>query len=83
MADRKGRGLLMVYADVPAEREEEFNRWYNEEHIPERRSIPGVLDAARSVAVKGGPKYLACYELTDPQAWYAEEWQKHLTNPTE
>ncbi len=83
MADRKGRGLLMVYTDVPVEQEEEFNRWYNEEHIPERLSIPGVLDAARYVAVKGGPKYLACYELTDPQAWYAEEWQKHLTNPTE
>ena len=83
MADRKGRGLLMVYTDVPVEQEKEFNRWYNEEHIPERRSIPGVLDAARYVAVKGGPKYLACYELTDSQAWYAEEWQKYLTNPTE
>ncbi len=23
------------------------------------------------------------YELADPQAWYAEEWQKHLTDPTE
>ncbi|MDA0734026.1 MAG: hypothetical protein O2909_03405 [Chloroflexi bacterium] len=83
MAAKRGTGLLMVYADVAAEVEEEFNRWYNEEHIPERLSIPGVLNAARYVAVKGGPKYLACYELTEPQAYYSDIWQGHLNNPTE
>src|SRR5262249_7452548 len=40
MEAKKGDGLLMVYCDVPAEHEEEFNRWYNEEHIPERLAIP-------------------------------------------
>ena len=83
MAAKKGRGLLMVFTDVAAEVEDEFNRWYNEEHIPERLAIPGVLNAARYMAVKGGPKYLACYELTETQAWYADAWQYHLNNPTE
>ena len=83
MADKKGRGLLMVYTDVPPEVEDEFNRWYNEEHIPERLAIPGVLNAARYVALQGGPKHLACYELTEPEAWSSPEWQKWLTNPTE
>ena len=83
MAEKKGRGLLLVYTDVPVEHEDEFNRWYNEEHIPERLAIPGVLSAARYVAVKGGPKYLACYELTEPQAWYADAWQRHLNDPTD
>jgi hypothetical protein len=82
MAAKKGRGLLMVYVDVPAEVEEEFNRWYNEEHIPERLSIPGVLSAARYVAVRGGPKYLACYELTEPEAYFSDTWQHYLNNPT-
>jgi hypothetical protein len=82
MAAKKGDGLLMVYCDVPAEHEEEFNRWYNEEHIPERLAIPGVLNAARYKAVEGGPTYLACYELTSSDAWYAEDWQKWLKNPT-
>ena len=82
MAAKKGGGLLMVYCDVPAEHEEEFNRWYNEEHIPERLAIPGVLNAARYKAVEGGPTYLACYELTSSDAWYAEDWQKWLKNPT-
>ena len=60
MAAKKGRGLLMVYVDMPAPLEEEFNRWYNEEHIPERLVMPGMLNAARYIAVRGGPQYLAC-----------------------
>ncbi len=63
MADKKGTGLMMVWMDVPAEKEEEFNRWYNEEHLPELMAIPGVLNAARYEAVRSGPKHLACYEL--------------------
>ena len=83
MSAKKGRGLLMVYTDIAPEHEDEFNRWYNEEHIPERLSIPGVLSAARYVAAKGSPKYLACYELSKPEAWQSEAWQYWLTNPTE
>jgi len=82
MAAKKGDGLLMVFCDVPAEQEEEFNRWYNEEHIPERLAIPGVLNAARYQAVDGGPTYLACYELAAADAWYADAWQERLTHPT-
>jgi hypothetical protein len=33
MAAKKGDGLLMVYCDVAAEHEAEFNRWYNEVHV--------------------------------------------------
>ena len=83
MGSKKGDGLLMVYSDVSAENDEEYNRWYNEEHIPERLSIPGVLNAARYEVVQGGPKYLACYELSSPDAWYSDEWQKWLKEPTE
>lgn len=83
MAAKKGRGLLMVFVDVPAALEDEFNRWYNDEHIPERLAIPGVLNAARYTAVRGGPKHLACYELDEPEAYFSAAWQQRLTNPTE
>ena len=66
MPDKKGTGLLMVWVDVPNDKEEDFNRWYNEEHLPELLAIPGVLNAARYEAVKSGPKHLACYELESP-----------------
>src|SRR5262245_46609686 len=64
MAAKKGRGLFMVYVDVPASLEDEFNRWYNEVHIPERLAIPGVLNAARYVAVRG-----------DRNTWPAMSWR--------
>jgi hypothetical protein len=83
MADRKGTGLLMVWADVPADREAEFNRWYNEEHVPERLSVPGFLSAARYEAVKGGPKHLACYELESPAVLESEAYRRRQSHPTE
>ena len=66
MANKKGTALMMVWADVPADKEKEFNRWYNEEHLAELLSVPGVLNAARYEAIKSGPKHLAFYELESP-----------------
>jgi hypothetical protein len=74
MPNKKGAGLLMVWVDIPAEYESEFNKWYNEEHIPEITSIPGVLNAARYEAVKSGPKHLACYELESPTVVSSSAW---------
>lgn len=59
----KGTGIFLVYTDVDAQHEDEFNDWYNTEHLPELLAVPGILAAARYEAVKGGPKYLAAYEL--------------------
>mgnify|MGYP002525410685 CR=1 FL=1 len=63
MANKKGTGLMMIGADIPAELEEEFNRWYQEEHLQELLGVPGILSAARYEATKSGPKHLAVYEL--------------------
>ena len=35
MVDKKGTGLMMVWADIPADKEDDFNRWYQEEHLKE------------------------------------------------
>ena len=83
MADRKGTGILVVMADVPAEMEEEFNRWYNEEHIGELTSLPGVLNAARYEAISGSPKHLAVYEMESPDVYSSEAFQHYLANPGE
>ena len=72
----------MVWADVPADKEPEFNRWYNEEHLAERLAIPGFLNGARYEAVKGGPKHLAVYELESPEVLASAAYKKVATNPT-
>ena len=82
MAAKKGTGLLMVWADVPADKEAEFNRWYNEEHLAERLAIPGFLNGARYEAVKGGPKHLAVYELESAAVLDSAAYKKVSDNPT-
>jgi hypothetical protein len=79
----KGTALLMVWADVPADKEQEFNRWYNEEHLAERLAIPGFLGGARYEAVKGGPKHLAYYELESSAVLESEAYRRVQANPTE
>ena len=44
----KPRGLLLLMNDVPAEHEDEFNRWYTEEHLPERAAAWIHLGSALS-----------------------------------
>lgn len=83
MIAKKGNGLLMVWADVPAEKEEEFNDWYNKEHLADILSIPGVLNAARYVALKGGPKYLACYELESVHVIESDAYQNQFQNQSD
>jgi hypothetical protein len=82
MANKRGTGLLMVWCDVPADKEAEFNRWYNEEHLAERLGVPGFLSAARYEAVKGGPKHLAVYELESATVMESEAYKKVSNTPT-
>jgi hypothetical protein len=79
---KKDKGIFLVYTDIDPQYEEEFNAWYNTEHLPELLSLPGFLDAARYVAYKGGPKYLAAYELADAEALKTAEFQKWRANPS-
>ncbi len=87
MANKKGTALIMVWADIPADKEDDFNRWYNEEHLAELLSVPGILNAARYEAVKSGPKHLACYELENAAVVESEafknrprtEWERRVS----
>lgn len=57
------KGFLLVTMQPPPAFEEEFNAWYDSEHIPERLGVPGILSARRYVGAGGHPKYLAMYDL--------------------
>jgi hypothetical protein len=60
----RGKGMLVVFAEVKAGHERDFNEWYNREHIDERVNLPGFRRARRYVAVAATPKYLATYECS-------------------
>lgn len=57
------RALLLVLADPPPPLEEEFNDWYDTEHLPERAAVPGIATARRYRGLGDGPAYAALYDL--------------------
>lgn len=82
MAELRPMGLFAVWLHVPPAYEDEFNAWYNTEHIQQITSIPGFINGRRYMALEGMPKYLALYELHDETITAGSEFQHVLTNPT-
>ena len=79
---QKGQAILLGYTDlVDPKYEEDFNAWYTTEHLPELLALPGFLDAARYVATKGSPKYLAAYELESVDAVQTPEFKNRPRTP--
>jgi hypothetical protein len=69
------KGLLLVLMEPPAPLEEEFNDWYDTEHFPQRRSLPGFLTASRWVCLDGWPRWAAVYDLDGTQALETPEYR--------
>ena len=61
--------LYIVHTDIPDHIVDEYNEWYDNEHLPRLVTVPGVVRARRYAAVSGNPKYLTAYELTDKDAF--------------
>ncbi|MCG6121619.1 MAG: hypothetical protein MEP57_02745 [Microvirga sp.] len=66
--------LHIVMVDVEAGDEEAFNRWYDEIHLPDILACPGWLSAKRYASLEGGPRYVAVYEITGPEAYETPEF---------
>jgi hypothetical protein len=79
MARIRNRGLLLTLTQPPHGMEEEFNAWYDEEHLPERLSIAGFRSARRWVS---GKSYLATYELDSASVLTSRAYLRFFKNPT-
>jgi hypothetical protein len=74
-----GAGALLVASMTPEPgAEAEFNRWYDEEHLPNLQSVPGVLSGRRYRATDGESerRYLALYHLRDAGVSRSDAWAK-------
>lgn len=66
-----GRYKLLVLTNAAQGRDDEFNRWYDERHIPDALDVPGYLSAQRfrlgDVQMAGAPesrwRYLAMFDM--------------------
>jgi hypothetical protein len=78
------RGLLLTMTEPPAAMEEEFNAWYDDEHMHERLAIPGFRSARRWVTdcKPGEGKYLATYELDSLSVLQSKPYLDRFNNQT-
>lgn len=64
----------VVETDVVAAFEDEFNAWYDTEHLPGLAAVPGVIRARRYVDRAGSPRYYACYDFAYAHAFESPAW---------
>ena len=81
--------LLIVSAEIDPEIEADWNRWYDDKHLPEILACPGFEQAARFVSeVDGEREYIAVYTLSDEKAMSGEMfnerrgWEQFAPNVT-
>jgi hypothetical protein len=77
-----GTGLLVVWTDIAAESEVEFNEWYDKEHIPQLMGVSGFQSGRRYQAVDGKPKYMALYQLAGENVLKSDAFRGVRENPT-
>ena len=64
---------------IPAEVEDEWNRWYDTVYVPNYETVPGVRRGRRYTAVTGSPAYLTMYEFDDTEVSKGQEWLTQQT----
>ena len=85
--------LFTARMDIDQDKEAIFNSVYNEEHIPNLLSVPGVLSVNRYISQRftllidgqrkdirpsTEAKYMALYELEDPEVLCSSKWGEEV-----
>lgn len=87
--------LIAVSVDVPPEHEAEFHRWYDEEHVPLLRKVPGWLRTRRFILTDSGVtgmlpgsseykqplRFLALHDYSSPDGLDGPEWKAATSTP--
>lgn len=79
--DQPAPWLYIVHTDIPEHIVDEYNAWYDEEHLPRLVTVPGILRARRYVAPDATPRYLTAYDLTDRDAFESPAGLKARKTP--
>ena len=83
-----GTTILVVMMEVDEADDEVFNKWYNEEHLPERMSIPGYVSARRFMLdpqdeqANGVLRYLCIWELENDSPLQSQFYRDQNAKPT-
>jgi hypothetical protein len=82
------RYTLQVSVDIDSAAADEFNDWYNTEHLPLLAQAEGVVRARRyrlhtgASRLEGNPvRYVALYDMVSPAAMESTGWKHGVTTP--
>jgi hypothetical protein len=85
--------LFIIGHDVPPDKDEEFNAWYNTEHLPAMMNrVPGFMNARRFKVVEtplpagagktsSSPKYVTAYDLENEKVLESEIFLRETNSP--
>ncbi len=71
---RSAGGVILVSMNIDPAHEDEFNDWYNMEHIPHFNRLAGIIAARRFRATEGEPRYVALYHVETTDIYATQGW---------
>lgn len=77
-----GPACMLLNFDVATEAIPEHDHWHTHEHLQERLSIPGFLRGTRWIATRGGPRYMAIYEVASLATLTSPAYLERLNSPS-
>ena len=75
-------GMLFVWTNVDPAYEDDFNRWYDREHLEERIRIQGMRSATRYREASGARRYLGLYEAASIDVFRSDAYRRAFQHQT-
>lgn len=76
------RGILAIFNNVAPGRDDDFNNWFQGEHLPERLAVPGFLYGRRHHALSGSSAYFNFYVVESPGVLTSKAYLDRINDPT-
>jgi hypothetical protein len=77
----RANGLLLFGMEPKDVTEDEFQGWYETEHLPRLTALAGVQSVRRLRSVQGSPRFYAVYELDEPGVCLSAAWEEAAITP--
>lgn len=75
-------GILAIWNDCAPAGRADYERWYMEEHLPERVGLPGFRFGRRYERIEARHEYFTFYEAERPDVLASPAYLDRLSNPT-
>lgn len=80
----KGSAFMIMWHDIVAHADADYNAWHTRQHMPERLDHPGFLRSRRGINRKLDTQvYFTCYEGDALDTFVSPEYSRSLNNPTD